>query len=282
MSSKLIIRIIFLTVFLIIAGFFISGPIFTNSEIKDKVGQLRAEGSTNEITVDFKTKEFQELPPIVQKHLRNSINVEQVTNKIAIIKLSGETRHDIGSEWQPTDVELYCSLSAPSFVWVATSEAMTYLWNKTIITFLKNTATSKVKLLSSITTEKTEGVKLSQSSFLYYILNSVLCPVVLLPSQNTQWTSLEKFKAEVMFWNKSKNATVTFYFNKSGNVEKVETKDMFMPNLIEAKKAKFSLHLANYKEIGGYRVPTYLEYQWNLSDGDFSFARFNVKDITYN
>ncbi len=277
--SKLIIRIIFLTVFLIIAGFFISGPIFTNSEIKDKVTQLQSESSPNTIIINFNTKEFISLPPIVQKYLKNSIKIEQETSKLAAIKLSGETKSDINSEWRPTDVEFYYSLSAPSFIWVETSEEMTYLWNKSVLTFLKNTATSKVKLLSSITTEETEGVKLSQSSFLYYILNSVLCPVILLPGQNVQWTSRGKLKAEVLYWNKSESGTVTFYFNKSGTVEKVETVDMFMPNLIETKKEKFTLHLANYKIINGYNIPTYLEYQWNLSDGDFTFARFNLKNI---
>ncbi|VAX27760.1 hypothetical protein MNBD_IGNAVI01-2729 [hydrothermal vent metagenome] len=280
--SKTIIRIIFLTVFLIVAGFFISGPIFTNSEIKDKIGQLRDEGANTEIKIDFKTKEFLALPPIVQKYLKNSIVTKSENNKIATVKLSGETKPEASSEWKKTDVDFYYSLSTPAFIWVATSEEMTYLWNKTINTLFNNSANSKNKLLSSITTDEIEGVKLSQTYFLYYILNSVLCPVVLLPSQNIQWTSLGKLKAEVMFWNKSESGTATFYFNNSGNVEKVEAKDMFMPNLIEAKKGKFSLHLANYKEIGGYRVPTYLEYQWNLSDGDFSFARFNVKDITYN
>lgn len=280
--SKTIIRIIFLTVFLIIAGFFISGPIFTNSEIKDKVGQLRTEEAGNEIKIDFKNKEFLALPPIVRKYLKNSIITDKENNKIATIKLAGETRNEANAEWKTTDVDFYYSLSTPAFIWVATSEEMTYLWNKKINTFLNNSANSKNKLLSSITTDETEGVKLSQTYFLYYILNSVLCPVALLPSQNIQWTSMGKLKAKVMFWNKSKSGTVTFYFNNSGDVEKVEAMDMFMPNLIEAKKEKLSLHLANYKEIGGYRVPTYLEYQWNLSDGNFSFARFNVKDITYN
>jgi len=280
--SKLIIRIIFLTVFLIVVGFFISGPIFTNSEIKDKVEQLRSEGSSNDIIVDFKTKEFKALPPIVQKYLKNSINTKQETNRIATIKLAGETKQDVASEWKPTTVEFYYSLTTPSFIWVETSEEMTYLWNKTIVMFLKNTATSKVKFLSSITTEETEGVKLSQSSFLYYILNSVLNPVVLLPGQNIQWSSVDKLTAEVMFWNKSESGTVTFYFNESGTVERIETVDMFMPNLIETKKEKFTLHLANYREINGYNVPTYLEYHWNLSDGDYTFARFNVKNISLN
>ena len=64
-----------------------------------------------------------------------------------------------------------------------------------------------------------------------------------------------------------------------GYVERIETEDMFVPESVDAKKAKFTVHLANYKNVDGYNVPTYLEYQWNFSDGDFTFSRFNITDI---
>ncbi len=38
--SKMIIKIVLLTIVLIVVGFFVSGPIFTNSETKEKIGQL--------------------------------------------------------------------------------------------------------------------------------------------------------------------------------------------------------------------------------------------------
>ncbi len=109
----------------------------------------------------------------------------------------------------------------------------------------------------------------------------MLSPTVLLPSQNIQWTPLEKFKAEVVMWYKSVRGKAIFYFNELGNVEKVEVTDMFLPNRIDTKKEKFTLHLANYEEVDGYKIPTYLEYQWNLSDGDFTFNRFNITDVEY-
>ena len=80
-------------------------------------------------------------------------------------------------------------------------------------------------------------------------------------------------------WHKNARGKAVFYFNEFGNVENIEVHGMFIPSRIDTKKEKFTLHLANYKEIDGYKIPTYLEYQWNLSDGDFTFNRLNIADV---
>ncbi len=279
--SKMIIKIVLLTIVLIVVGFFVSGPIFTNSETKEKIGQLGIDENIDDKTIDFTSSEFLSLPAIVRKYLKTSINVKSKSHQLTQLRLFGETRAEPGSEWSPTEVNFYYSLSAPAFVWVSTSEQILFLWNKTINTYINESAKSEIKFLSSVTTDETEGVKLDQSYFLFYIINSVLSPTVLLPSQNIQWTPLEKFKAEVVMWYKSVRGKAIFYFNELGNVEKVEVTDMFLPNRIDTKKEKFTLHLANYEEVDGYKIPTYLEYQWNLSDGDFTFNRFNITDVEY-
>lgn len=275
----MIIKIVLLTIILIVVGFFISGPIFTNSETKNKIEQLNARESIGGETIDFTHSEFLSLPAIVQKYLKNSIIAKSKPNQPTQLRLIGETRAESGSNWIPTEVNFYYSLSAPAFVWVATSEQFLFLWNKTINTYINDVAKSENKFLSSVTTDETEGVKLDQSYFLFYLLNSVLSPTVLLPSQNIQWTPLGKFKAEVVMWYKSARGNAVFYFNELGSVEKIEVDDMFIPNRIDPKKEKFTLHLANYKEVNGYKIPTYLEYQWNLADGDFTFNRLNIVDV---
>ena len=279
--SKMIIKIVLLTIVLIVVGFFVSGPIFTNSETKEKIGQLGIDENIDDKIIDFTRSEFLSLPAIVRKYLKTSINVKSKSHHLAQLRLFGETRAEPGSEWNPTEVSFYYSLSAPAFVWVSTSELFLFLWNKTINTYINESAKSEIKFLSSVTTDETVGVKLDQSYFLFYIINSVLSPTVLLPSQNIQWIPLGKFKAEVVMWYKSARGKAVFYFNELGNVEKVEVTDMFLPNRIDTKKEKFTLHLANYEEFDGYKIPTYLEYQWNLSDGDFTFNRFNITDVEY-
>lgn len=280
--GKMIIKIILLTIFIIVVGFFVSVPIFTNSETREKIKQLGVEQDTDNAIIDFTRSEFLSLPSIVQKYLKTSLNARSSSYQLTQLTLSGGTRTDPVSEWKTTEVDFYYSLSSPAFIWVATSEQFLYLWNKTINTYLNEVAKSESKFLSSITTDEIAGVKLDQSYFLFYLLNSVFSPAALLPSQNIQWKKVEKLKAEVVIWNKSARGKAVFSFNKLGAVEKVVVEDMFIPNQINNKRGKFTLHLANYKEIDGNKIPTYLEYQWNLPGGDFTSSRFNITDVVYN
>jgi len=279
--SKMIIKIVLLTIFLIVIGFFISGPIFTNSEITDKIEQLSTVSAPNEGGINYSNSKFLSLPLIVRKYLKNSLGAKPELPKQTQLKLVGETRDGFGSDWEPTEVDFYYSNTSPEFVWVSTSEQFSFLWIKRINSLINNRATSQAKFLSSITTEETEGVKLDQTFFLFYLLNSVFTPTVLFPSQNMQWEKLEKYTAEVVIWYKSEHGKAIFYFNELGNVEKIVVEDMFMPNVIDSKKEKFTIHLANHVNKSGYNIPTYFEYQWNLSGGDFTFSRFNLISAKY-
>ena len=39
--------------------------------------------------------------------------------------------------------------------------------------------------------------------------------------------------------------------------------------------------LKNYKEINGIIIPTSIEAIWKLETKDYSYARFNIKEIEY-
>lgn len=280
--SKMIVRIILLTVFLIIVVYFIAGPIFTNSKIKDKIGLLYSLQTEQDENIDFKTPEFLALPQIVSRYLKNSITAKTKPRQVNKIILSGEIRDDRYSPWEPTQAEHYYSLSSPAFVFEETVSTYEVLWTKKIHTLFENKAELQIKFLSSIMFDDLEGTKLDQSAFLLYLLNSVFSPTLLLPNQNIQWRGIDRLTAEVVLWHKSVSGRVVFHFNESGYVEKVVSEDMFIPNTIESDKTVFTLLVANYHEFSGIKIPTYLEYQWTLADGKFVSERYNISSVEFD
>lgn len=279
--GKMIFKIILLTTLLIVLGFFISGPIFTNSEINEKIDQLSQNKNDYSGEVDFSSKDFLTLPSIVGKYLKRSIKANVAPRKIAEIKMTGYERIDINSDWKSTEVTLNYSLTAPEFIWVSENTELGILWSKKISSLINLRAEFTSKFLSSITTDHDKGVKLDQNYLGLYILNSVFCPTVLLPNQNLHWTGKSKYSAEVLLWYKSTSINAEFYFDQSGNLEKVVSYDMFLPNVIESKKEKFSLFLANFQDYNGITIPTYLEYQWNFDNNDITVGRFNITSVKY-
>lgn len=282
--GKIIIKIVLLAVFLIIIGFFISVPIFTNSETDEKINKINkvaTDISYDDTKINFSNKEFLSLPSVVRKYLKRSINKEVKPHQSASLKMNGVIRPDFDSDWKQTDVELHHSLLVPGFVWISVTKEFEFLWTKTINSLFNSKAESISKFLSSITTDEAEGVKLDQNNFSLYILNSVFSPTALMPSQNIHWTSVSKNSAEVVIWYKSISGKAVFYFNQDGDVEKVVSEDMFVPNVIESIKENFTLSLANHKEFNGIKIPTYFEYQWNFSDGDVTVSRLNITSVEY-
>jgi len=37
-----------------------------------------------------------------------------------------------------------------------------------------------------------------------------------------------------------------------------------------------------YQEMNGVKIPTEIEVEWNLAEGDFSYAQLVVDEIEYN
>ena len=279
--SKMIFRIVLLTVILIVVGYFVASPIFTNSEVKDKIEQLYSAKSKSNEKINFKTPEFLALPPIISNYLKSVIITKNLPRQVCSIKLVGQTRDDRYSEWKATSVNFHYSLTQPAYVWDGTTEAFKFLWSRSIHSLFENKAESQTKFLSSIITEEVEGVKLDHSSFLFYLLHSVFNPTVLLPNQDTQWKALSNRAAEVVLWHKSVSGKVIFYLNESGIVDKVVAEDMFAPNTIEDQKTTFTIQVANYTIFDGIKIPTYLEYEWLLSDGKITIGRFNISNVEY-
>jgi hypothetical protein len=48
------------------------------------------------------------------------------------------------------------------------------------------------------------------------------------------------------------------------------------------EKVRWSTPVSNYKNTNGYNLPTYGEAVWNFPEEDFTYAKFNIKEIQYN
>lgn len=52
--------------------------------------------------------------------------------------------------------------------------------------------------------------------------------------------------------------------------------------MTDKKRERWLCRMANYKEINGVKIPVSAEAVWKLKTGDYSYAKFEVKEIQYN
>ena len=256
-------------------------PYFDNSLLKSDINLIIGNKSKKE-SVKFNSNDFSKLPYIVKKYLRKSIKNNSTLPENCKMNVTGKMKKARKDEWLEASAENYYSTVTPEFLTITETKTSPFLWTQTIDKYINNVASTKTKLLSLVPTYNFEGNKLNQSYLVLYLLESVFCPAVLLPNMNIHWKKIDNTKAMATIWDNNMRGNAIFHFNKNGDVIKVVTQDRYMPGELDYNRETFTLHLANYKDVGDYYIPTYFEYEWNLAANNFTFGRFQILDISYN
>ena len=93
-----------------------------------------------------------------------------------------------------------------------------------------------------------------------------------------QWRAIDDSSAKLTF---NYNGLSLFYivkFNDTGEIVQMETKRY----LDEKRLETWIIKPVKYEERNGIIIPMQAEVFWRLKEGDFSYAKFNVKKIEYN
>ncbi len=265
---------------LVIAGVFIGMP-YLNSTLLENETEFFLQNKSKVKSISFNSKNFSKLPFVVKKYLRKSISLGASFPQYCHYSVSGRIRESKHSDWMDVTSQNYYLSSASDFIKISEIKNYFPLWTVTVDKYLNNRASTNSKLLASIPTYDFAGVKLSRSYLVLYLLESVFCPTVLMPNMNISWKAIDNSKALATIWDDDIEGSAVFHFNKYGEVVKIVTEDRYMPGPIDYNRETFTIQFANYKDVGNYKIPTYFEYQWNLDDGDFTFGRFQISEITY-
>ena len=103
-------------------------------------------------------------------------------------------------------------------------------------------------------------------------------PTNLLPGERLQWTSIDEKSARLTFNYKGLSLFYIATFNAVGEIIQLETKRYMGEKDVQT----WIIKLSDYKEISGVLVPTTTEVLWRLEKGDFSYAKFLVKEVEFN
>lgn len=275
------VKILIAVIFIVTLSFLFVVPYMDNSEINKTISLLKSHRSNNDTATKLSSQEFSKLPFVVKKYLQNSIKDKSVTPTVAYVSLTGKVRENIKSDWLKLKSKIHISVTTPMFIEVAETSENSFLWKRYINRYITGVASTKTKLISNITTNSFEGKRLNQSYLALYLMESFMTPTALLPSTNVHWRQIDKLSAEATVWLNHQKASAVFYFNKKYELTEIVSSDRYMPTKIDYSREKFTIHLANYREIDNYYIPTFFEFQWNLATSNFTFGRFFIEQISY-
>ena len=138
-----------------------------------------------------------------------------------------------------------------------------------------------VKVGSTFTVADASGPEIDQGSNLCWLAETAWFPYTVV-SDAVRWEAIDAHSTRATMVQDGLPATATFEFDDEGKPRFLRASRYFATHNEHSKLLPWSGRYLEYREFGGFRVPSYAEVSWQLPEGEFSYARFRVTDIEYN
>ncbi len=216
--------------------------------------------------------QLQSLPDPVQRYFKHVMKEEQPYIKYIRLKHKGQFKTDIKKDWIDIEGEQYFTTEQPGFIWRGITSTFTA---KDM--YISGKGKLAVSLFGLINIAGGEGEKYDQGELLRWLAESVWFPTNLLPQENLQWVAIDKNRAQLNFNYGGYALSYLVTFNDLGEITELQTQRYMGEGSLETWVGKVS----GYKKINGILVPTQIEAIYKLAEGDYSYAKFDVREIEY-
>jgi len=257
---------------LIIATLAISGRIARVKEVRKGLARLQRSADNGSPKVYNKLL-IQDLPNPVQRYFEYALVDGQNYIQYAQLRHTGYFRQKPTQKWSPITGEEYFTINPPGFFWLGKIP-----WVSAVDQYIEGKGNLKVKLLSVIPVVNAAGEATNQGEFLRWLAEAVWYPTALLPSETLAWEAIDDHSAKIIYNDKHVKAEGVFHFNKVGQITHFTTYRYMDDERLEG----WTTHCKDYRLIHGMQVPFYAEVSWNLTEGDFCYAKFQVEDLQYD
>lgn len=146
--------------------------------------------------------------------------------------------------------------------------------------YMKQEARMDIKLFGLIPVVKEKGEVMFVSETVTTFAELCFYAPSFLTDKNITWNEIDNLTAEATFTNKNTTITATLHFNENGQLINFVSDDR--TDVSDMKQHRFSSPVSEYKNIGGYNVPTYVELIWHYPDRKFVYGNLQLKKIRFN
>jgi hypothetical protein len=221
------------------------------------------------------------LPEPVRRYLHYAIPAGSPAIRTVHLRHDGVFRLKPNSPWLPIHGEQYFTVGQPGFVWNATVRMKPFFWIDARDRLYAGHGNMLVKVVSTFTVADASGPEIDQGSSLRWLAETAWFPYALV-SEAVRWDAIDAHSARATLVQDELPTVAIFEFDDEGKPTLLRANRYFTPGDGPAKLLPWSGRYMEYREFGGFRVPSYVEVSWQLREGAFSYARFRVTAIQYN
>ncbi len=238
---------------------------------------------TNNIEAKIITNEMiTHLPESVQNWLSNSgimgkLEINNVFLKQnALMKMKPEQVN-----WKEAKAEQYFTTRQPAFVWTVNIKMMPLIDVVGRDKFKDGEGEMLIKILSLIPVVNSKSNdKINSGSLQRYLGEIVWFPSAAL-SPNITWEEIDAFSARATMTYKGTTGSGIFSFDKNGNFKKYTAK-RYRGGEKVAQLTDWVIKANESKVVNGIKIPVKMTATWKLDDGDWTWLKLEVTEISYN
>jgi hypothetical protein len=249
-----------------------------HSMIWNEVREL-AEGSPVE---PDSAADADDLPAPLRRYLSFAIDEGRSNAGFARLRHGGTFRLQPDADWLPIRGEEYFHASAPGFVWTGVVRPNPLAWVRARDKYIGGRGEMLIRLRGAVTLGRSAGPEMDRSSLLRYLAEMPWFPTAFRTVEGLQWTEVDAHTAEAVLTHAGETVTGRFTVGDTGEITGFTSQDRFRE--VDGKQVRTVWKGAyrNYREVDGMRVPHDVEVTWELEDGDFPYARFQVTGIEFD
>ncbi len=226
-------------------------------------------------------KHFEDLPPIVQKWLKNSGSDQKPRTTSIRLKQKGEMRTKPDGPWMPFTAQQYFNSVDPSFIWITKVDVMPLIYMDGRDKLNNGKGSMLIKLLALFkVVEEEDNEKINSGSLQRYLAEICWFPSAAMEGY-CSWEAVGANSAKATVKLAEMTVSGIFSFSADGEFISFETQ-RFFGGSIDAQRETWFIEAKEYKLFEGIKIPNKCSVTWKLESGDFNWFNLEIINLEYN
>ena len=219
-------------------------------------------------------------PEPVANYLRKVGVLGKSRKTFAHIFHGGEFRLKPKQKWFPITGEYKFHPELPSFDWKASIKIFPLLFITVRDQYKDGVGRSLVKFESLYPLADQTGPETTESSLGRLLVELVLIPTALVPSERIRWEVIDAQRARIVLKSRNFEVSAIFEFDDSGLPIKTSI-DRFGIFDGQIKKKSFVCDLSQFQSFEGLLIPSEIYGSWDFKTEQFCWLHFKITSVHY-
>lgn len=226
--------------------------------------------------------DIQHLPSPVQKYLHTvgAVGRPKVHNFRAVFW--GEMRRSMTSNWIEISSRQHDFFDDPARLFYIESALYGIPFDGLHI-YAGDSATMQVRVASAFQIVNARGDKMNQAETVTLFNDMCLLAPATLIDRSIQWEPIDSLRVGARFTNKGITIRALLSFSPTGEMTDFISEDRYMSgDGMTYERYPWSTPVKDYRDFGGTSIAAYGEAIWHTPEGEYVYAKFDLKELEYN